>query len=314
MVSNVVIFGGSGYIGSHIVEAFVARGIRVIVLDRFSNTSVENPWYGSHSKQVIPTVCDITRPHTFPAKLPKIDLVIHAAGINAAGPSFENPALYYSTHVTGTLNAIQWSRKMGIKRFLYIASSSCYDTSPNLPVTEDAPINPSSPYALTKYMGEEIVLHWAQVYKFSVASMRLTAVFGGRSAVRADGNSWIWRCLDAYCKKKKLIIYGNGKQTRDFIHIDDVVSATSMLYDYILGQEQMASVFNIGSGREVRLQTVADMVGCEYEISRQDPGMPLNHCVSTEKIQRTLGWKPKISVEKGIELVKNEYGIKHDGY
>ena len=182
-----------------------------------------------------------------------IDWVFHFAGLADIVPSIEMPAQYYSTNVTGTFNVLECARRCGAKRVLYAASSSSYGIPGVYPTPETTPICPQYPYALTKYMGEELLLHWASVYKLPAVSLRLFNVFGTRSRTTGTYGAVFGVFLAQKLKKQPFTVVGDGTQTRDFIYIDDLVDSIIRGSKYGKGGE----IFQIATGRGYTIQGLA---------------------------------------------------------
>ncbi len=174
-----LVTGGAGFIGSHLVDLLLENQFEVTVLDNFSTGRAFNL---NHVKEKIDLVeCDLSIQEDWIKKFQSVDYVFHLAALADIVPSIQNPEGYFQSNVTGTLNVLQASRHYGVKRFVYAASSSCYGIPELYPTPETSPILPQYRYALTKRMGEELVMHWAQVYKFPALSLRFLNVYGPRS-------------------------------------------------------------------------------------------------------------------------------------
>jgi UDP-glucose 4-epimerase len=172
-----IVTGGAGFIGSHLSELLIANGHEVLVVDNLTSGRLENVKAVANHPRFKFANADIRDPSALQPLFDGADWVFHLAGLADIVPSIEMPSQYYSTNVSGTFNVLECARRSGVKRFLYAASSSSYGIPDQYPTPESAPIQPQYPYALTKYMGEELVLHWAKVYKFPTVSLRLFNVF-----------------------------------------------------------------------------------------------------------------------------------------
>lgn len=290
MEYNTVITGGCGFIGSHLVEQEVRKNRKVLVLDRFSNDSSSHPWYEKNHTNVSLHRFDVKDALTYPTNVKHVDAMIHAAGCNGGGLSLAQPKMYVDTNLMGTMHAIQWARSVGVKRFIYIASSSCYGVNEAVPIDEEAPIDLLSPYALTKYLGEQLVLHWGLVYGMQVISVRLSSVYGGASPIRKDENSWISRCRQAAIDKVPILLDGDGEQTRDFVDIDDVTTGIARIYE---AEKCLHRIYNMGSGCETSLKSVAEEFGCSIRFTGKKAGLPVRHCINSNRIQKEYDWNPK---------------------
>ncbi len=173
--------------------------------------------------------------------------VLHLAARADVVPSIVEPDDYFTTNLDGTFNLLQAAKKHGTKRFLYVASSTCYGIPQVYPTPEDAPIRPQYPYALTKYMGEEHVMHWGRVYQLLVLLLRFFNVYGPRARTSGTYGAVFGVFLAQMLADKPLTIVGDGNQTRDFTFVSDAVDAlVSSAASQLSGQ-----IFNVGSGRPV---------------------------------------------------------------
>ena len=178
-MKKVIVTGGCGFIGSHLTEKLINLGHKVLVIDNLSTGRIEN--ISKFKNKLKFYKLDIKNHHKIDSLFKKIDIVFHCAALADIVPSIQNPKKYYDSNVTGSLNVVSSCVKHKVKKIIYTASSSCYGISKNIPTTEDEKINPEYPYALTKYLGEEIILHWSKVYKLNCISLRLFNVYGPRS-------------------------------------------------------------------------------------------------------------------------------------
>ena len=175
-----VVTGGAGFIGSHLVDLLLQEGCQVTVLDNLSTGRPENLTHVVDKIQLVH--CDLATQGAWQKVFEDVDWVFHLASLADIVPSIQQPQDYFQSNVNGTFNVLQASQKRGIKRFVYAASSSCYGIPEQYPTPETAPIRPQYPYALTKRLGEELVLHWAQVYDLSALSLRFFNVYGEPSS------------------------------------------------------------------------------------------------------------------------------------
>ncbi|MCH8189451.1 MAG: NAD-dependent epimerase/dehydratase family protein, partial [Proteobacteria bacterium] len=174
-----IVTGGSGFIGSHLVDLLLDEGHEVVVIDNHSTGRAEN--LAHVAGRITLKEADIAEPGPWASAFDGADWVIHLAALADIVPSIQNPESYFRANVDGTFNVLQVSRAAGIKRFVYAASSSCYGIPDAYPTPETADMRPQYPYALTKRLGEELVLHWAQIYDFPALSLRFFNVYGPRS-------------------------------------------------------------------------------------------------------------------------------------
>lgn len=294
-----LVSGGAGFIGGHLVEALLAGGHQVSVIDNLSNGRRENlNGVASHPDLAFHNVDIISRAELAPC-FDGVDWVFHLAGLADIVPSIENPEAYYATNVTGTLNMVQCARAAGVKRFIYAASSSCYGLPDNFPTPETTPIRPMYPYALTKHMGEEIVLHWAKIYRLPAVSLRLFNVYGPRSRTTGAYGAVLGVFLAQKLAGNPFTVVGNGLQTRDFTYVADVVDA----FLAAVRSDRTGTIYNVGSGTHVSVLRLAELIGGKVTFIPKRPGEPDCTFADISRIQTELGWTPHFSIEAGIAEV-----------
>ncbi|EMK10391.1 MULTISPECIES: SDR family oxidoreductase [Leptospira] len=295
-----LVTGGAGFIGSHLVDLLLENQFEVTVLDNFSTGRAFNL---NHVKGKIDLVeCDLSIQEDWIKKFQSVDYVFHLAALADIVPSIQNPEGYFQSNVTGTLNVLQASRHYGVKRFVYAASSSCYGIPELYPTPETSPILPQYPYALTKRMGEELVIHWAQVYKFPALSLRFFNVYGPRSRTSGTYGAVFGVFLAQKLAGKPFTVVGDGKQTRDFTYVRDVVEAV-----FAASQtDKVGEIYNVGSGATISVNRIVELLKGEVTYIPKRPGEPDSTFADITKIKKDLKWSPKISIETGIgELLKN---------
>lgn len=225
-----------------------------------------------------------------------VDWVFHLAGIADIVPSIEYPDTYFQANVVGTLNVLQCAREASIKRIVYAASSSSYGIPDQYPTPESSPARPQYPYALTKYMGEELVLHWANTYKLPAISLRLFNVYGPRSRTSGAYGAVFGVFLAQKLNGKPFTVVGDGTQTRDFTYVTDVAAAFIAAAQSSVTAEAM----NVGSGDHYSVNRLVELLGGPIEYIPKRPGEPDCTFADVTKIQRALNWKPKISFKEGV--------------
>ncbi len=290
-----LVTGAAGFIGSHLTDLLLSRGIGVTGVDNLTSGRMSNLREAEKHPGFRFVEGDIGNPEMAPA-FEGIDWVFHLAGLADIVPSIEMPAQYYSTNVGGTFNALECARKAGVKRFVYAASSSSYGIPDNYPTPETAPIRPQYPYALTKYMGEELVLHWAQVYKFPAVSLRLFNVFGPRSRTTGAYGAVFGVFLAQKLNGKPFTVVGDGTQTRDFTFVGDVAGAFFRAADSTVVGETM----NVGSGDHYSVNRLVKLLGGDVVHIPKRPGEPDCTFADTAKIERLLGWRAQVPFDEGV--------------
>lgn len=298
-VLRYIVTGGAGFIGSHLVDHLVAEGHEVTVVDNFSTGRPENLAHiGNRLKVLEADTSDFEKIMPF---FKDIDVVFHLAALADIVPSVLRPMDYYKSNVTGTARVVEAARLAGVKRLIYAASSSCYGIPDIYPTPETAEIRPQYPYALTKYLGEQIVLHWGKVYKLPVVSLRLFNVYGPHSRTSGIYGAVLGVFLAQKLNNMPFTIIGDGTQVRDFTFVTDIVKAFVMSANSNLRGE----VINVGSGKTYSINYLAELLGCNGNIVYipKRPGEPECTCADITKIKNLLGWKPTVSFENGIKII-----------
>ena len=297
MTIKALITGGAGFIGSHVVDLLVSENIEVTVLDNFSTGRLGNL---NHIKSKI-TIhqCDIRTDNNLDFYLKDIDWVIHLAALADIVPSIQNPKEYYSVNVNGTFRLLEACVKSNISKFIYAASSSCYGIPEIFPTPETAKINPQYPYALTKRLGEELVMHWSKVYKVPSISLRFFNVYGPRSRTSGTYGAVFGVFLAQKLAKKPFTVVGDGSQTRDFTFVTDVAKGILKAAK----SNYSNKIYNLGSGKTVSINYLIELLkGKKVNIPKR-PGEPEITFANISKIQRELNWEPTISIEEGVNLI-----------
>jgi UDP-glucose 4-epimerase len=228
-----------------------------------------------------------------------IDWVFHLAALADIVPSIEKPREYFETNVDGTFNVLEASKQAGVKRFLYAASSSCYGLASQFPTPESAPVDPQYPYALTKYLGEQLVLHWAQVYKLQALALRLFNVFGPRSRTTGVYGAVFGVFLAQKLNQKPFTVVGTGQQTRDFTYVADVADAF-----YAAAESDLSNTYlNVGSSGHYSVNRLVEQLGGPVTYIPKRPGEPDCTFADISKIRHLLGWKPQVSFEEGVRRI-----------
>lgn len=295
-----LVTGGAGFIGSHVVDALLNLNHEVIVLDNFSTGRPENL---NHVKGKIELIeCDLSIPGEWIKKFKDIDWVFHLAALADIVPSIQKPAAYFRANVDGTFNVLEASVAASIQRFVYAASSSCYGIPDHYPTPENAEMRPQYPYALTKRLGEELVMHWAQVYKFPAVSLRFFNVYGTRSRTSGTYGAVFGVFLAQRLNNEPLTIVGTGEQTRDFTYVTDVANAMITAAQ----SDRYNVIYNVGSGETVSVNRLVKLIGGETIYIPKRPGEPDCTFADITKISQELGWSPQVSIEEGVaQVLKN---------
>ncbi len=296
-MEKVIVTGGAGFIGSHIVNALIDEGYEVHVIDNLRSGKKENV-----NEKAVLHVVDIRDKEKLGPIFEHAKYVFHEAALPQVQFSIENPLETHEINVTGLLNVLEAARTYNVKRCIFAASSAAYGEQNILPLVETMPARPLSPYGAHKYIGEIYCSLWAKIYNMETVSLRYFNVYGpGQSSVGAYA-SVVAKFLDFKKDGMPLKITGNGEQTRDFVHVKDVVSAN--LKAMKSSKVGKGEVINIGSTHQSSVNEIARLIGgpTEYVEARIEP---TNTQADIQKARELLDWEPMITIEDGIaELVR----------
>jgi len=295
-----VITGGAGFIGSHSVDLFVARGFRVHVIDNMTGGRALNLAQHKDNPDVVLEPRDIRSYAPGDPLFAGATYIVHFAGIGDLVPSIEQPTEYLSVNVQGTVSMLECARASGnaLRKFVYAASSSCYGLAA-VPTTEDHPIKPEHPYALSKNLGEQACLHWHQVYGLPVNAIRIFNAYGPRSRTSGAYGAVFGVFLRQKLAGKPFTVVGDGTQTRDFVFVTDVARAFFAACDTALN----GRVWNVGAGNPQSVNRLVELLGGAAINIPKRPGEPDCTFADISRIKRELGWTPKVTFEEGVRQV-----------
>ena len=294
-----LVTGGAGFIGSHLVDRLLENGHEVVVLDNLSTGRMDNLARLKAEPRLHFYDADVAGWGTLNQYTKGVDWIFHLAGLADIVPSIQKPELYFKSNVDGTVNILEASRQSKVKRFIYAASSSCYGIPDIIPTPETADIRPQYPYALTKYLGEQCVLHWGKVYQLPVLSLRLFNVYGPRSRTSGAYGAVFGVFLAQKIHNKPFTVVGDGAQTRDFTYVSDVVEAMIMAAESDVTHEAM----NVGSGKTYSVNRLVEILKGDIVYVPKRPGEPDCTHADITKIKRLLGWQPRVSLEEGVKIL-----------
>ena len=301
-----LVTGGAGFIGSHLVEELVRLGHEVVVIDNLSSGRIEN--LSTVSSKIEIVEADLSKNLDWERYFGGVDWVFHLAALADIVPSIQDPDSYFASNVNGTYNLVRASQKAGVKRLIYVASSSCYGIPEQIPTPETEPLKPQYPYALTKSIGEELVLHWTDVYGLPALSLRFFNVYGPRSRTSGTYGAVFGVFLAQKLAEKPFTVVGDGEQTRDFTYVSDIVDAlvTSAQSEFT------GRVYNVGSGATVSVNRLVELLGGDKVHIPKRPGEPDCTFADISRIQKELGWQPKVSIEEGVANLLNNIDYWHE--
>lgn len=301
---RVLITGGAGFIGHNLAIRLKNNGFEVGVLDSLERST------GLAVKKLkeagVPVArAEVTSMDDVKNALRGVDVVVHAAAYTDVAESMENPVLYLDKNVLGTASVVEASLKTGVGLFIYLSSAAVYGDPVILPIDENHPTDPLSPYGLSKLMGEDAARFFSR-FGLKYVVLRLFNVYGpGQNAAYAGV---ITRFVERARKGLPPVVYGDGEQTRDFIHVEDVAETVEL----VIKTRHVNQVFNIGTGRPVRIRDLAVLImrlqGVKgepvYAAKRQ--GDIRHSYAEISKARRLLGFEPRIGLEEGLKRLIQE--------
>jgi len=305
------ITGGAGFVGSHLADLLLQRGNEVVAYDNF------NPFYSGKERNVAQNLhkngyrlvrSDILDYPTLVKAMEGSDIVFHQAAQPGVRYSIEHPLESHEINVTGTLNVLLAAKELKIPKVIFASSSSVYGVPLSLPMSEDHPTNPNSPYAASKLAAEKYCKVFSEIYGLDVVMLRYFSVYGPRG--RPD--QVIKSFVDKVALGLSPVIYGDGGQTRDFTYVSDVVDANILAAE---GEGVSGEVFNVGFGRQVEIKKLAEMI---IDLMGKTGEIPLVYeesyagdfpdtCADIAKASRLLGYSPKVDLKEGLKRFVSWY-------
>jgi len=290
-----IVTGGAGFIGSHMVDILLDRGYRVRVIDNLVGGRESNLSSHSSHPELAFEKMDIRKLKADSTVFSDAKYVFHFAGIGDIVPSIEKPIEYMSVNVQGTVHVVECARFHNIRKFVYAASSSCYGLA-DTPTREDHPISPQYPYALSKYHGEQIVLHWHKIYGLPVNSIRIFNAYGPRVRTTGAYGAVFGVFFKQKLSGKPFTVVGDGTQTRDFLFVTDVATAFLAAAE----TERIGEIYNLGAGNPQSVNRLIELVGGDVVYIPKRPGEPDCTWADISKIQKHLAWWPEVSFADGV--------------
>ncbi|OGM93282.1 hypothetical protein A2333_02805 [Candidatus Wolfebacteria bacterium RIFOXYB2_FULL_49_7] len=296
---KILVTGGAGFIASHIVDAYLAKGYSVVIVDDLSKGFKKN--LNPKAKFYKTDITDLAAlRRVFRKERP--DIVNHHAAIAVVAESMRDPIPTMESNVIGTTNVLVAAGEAGVKKVLFASSAAVYGDPKRLPIREHAPTRPISPYGLSKLLGEETIKFYALMFGFDYLIFRYANVYGPRQNAKGEGGV-VAIFSDLMRQGKQATIFGDGKKTRDYVYVEDIVKAN------VLGLAKGADeIINISRGVEVSDRTVYDTIATNL---RYD-GVPLyaphregdivRSVLCASRAAEVIGWKPDIDFKKGIAL------------
>lgn len=302
--SKALVTGGAGFVGSHIVDELIKQGVDVTVLDNFSSGRMSNLDNAMKSNKVKIVKGDINDKQLATNTLKDIEVVFHEAAIVSVQRSIEEPEFTNHVNIDGTGNMIEASANVGVRKFVFASSAAVYGNSRTLPRKESTEPSPISPYGLAKLQGEKICKEFSESIGMDTTALRYFNIYGIRSTSKAYSG-----VINAIAQKlvinDKPIVYGDGKQSRDFVSVEDIVQANILA----ACKKTNAQIFNVGTGKET---TVLELVSIESKILLGNERVEVDFKQSRKGdirqsyadislAQAELGYDPRINIEKGLK-------------
>jgi UDP-glucose 4-epimerase len=301
-LSLYVVTGGAGFIGSHLAEALVRRGDRVRVLDNLSSGSRENLVHVTGDVELVEG--DLRDRDVVRRALSGAEAVFHLGALPSVQRSIEDPLTTNAVNVDGTLNVLLAAREAGARRVVVASSSSVYGDTPTLPKVESMPMDPRSPYAVSKAATEHYALAWAASFGLPAIALRFFNVFGPRQNPRSDYAAVIPRFATRMLRGEPPVIFGDGHQSRDFTYVDDVVQANLLA---AAAPPEVSGAFNVAAGgRHTLLDLVAELnrlVGSDLapQHAPARAGEVRHSQAGIERARQLLGFTPRFTLARGLE-------------
>jgi nucleoside-diphosphate-sugar epimerase len=310
---RILVTGGVGFIGSHLVDRLLHEGFEVTVIDNLDTGRLKNIAHNQHRKEFHFIKGDIRNFNLVKETMKDIDAVFHEAALASVTLSVENPILTNDINVSGTLNLLKASSDLHVKRFIYASSAAVYGDTPSPQKREDMTPNPTSPYGASKLAAENYVKLFHKLYGLETVSLRYFNVYGPRQRfdIQSAYGGAITIFTNRLLKNMPPIIYGDGEQTRDFVYIQDVVEANMLALN---SNNAAGEVFNIGTGTPISINQIAEAL--KNILNKKhlkniytDPRpTDIRHgYADINKANKILGYNPKFSIKEGLTELVNWY-------
>jgi UDP-glucose 4-epimerase len=310
--SRVLVTGGAGFIGSHLVDRLIKEDHEVVVLDNFFNGNIENIKQHLDSGELSLVKGDVRDSGDVEEAMRNVDAVFHLAAIISVPLSIKKPSLVNEVNVGGTLTLLEACSKADVERFVYASSCAVYGEAQHLPINEDHPVNPISPYAVSKLAAEYYCQVFCESYGLKTLCLRYFNVYGPRQ-IKGPYSGVIMRLINRLKRGKPPIIYGDGKQTRDFVHVRDVVRASVLA---LSGPRDIGGIVNVGSGTSTTINKLADLL---IRLSGKSDLKPIcaapragdikKSCADITKAKRVLGYEPSVTLEDGLRNLMRAHQV-----
>lgn len=292
-MAKYLITGGAGFIGSHLAEKLVELGNEVVIFDNFSTGKRENV------KDIEIIEGDICDAEALQKACEGIDFISHHAAQISVPRSIEDPKETLEINAKGTLNVLKAAQENKVKKVVFASSSAVYGDTENLPIRESEPVKPLSPYAVSKLLGEYYCQTFSHLYDLETTVFRYFNIFGERQDPNSPYAAAIPKFIELAKQKKPLTIFGDGKQTRDFVHVSDVVEANIKAFN----TKTDAQPINIGSGEKIEVSNLASMISSNITHEPEREGDIKHSLANISLAKELLNFQPKQDLSAGIKLL-----------
>jgi UDP-glucose 4-epimerase len=316
-ISNALVTGGAGFIGSHIVDELLKKGIRTFVIDDLSTGSMDNLTQHKNNNLLqvyIGNIKDLDK--IFHRNKENIDIVFHEAANVSVQKSVSNPMLVHDINVNATLTLLNFCIKNDVKKFIFASSAAVYGSIKSKYLSEECICMPSSPYGASKLSIENYLYAYSKTYNLDSVILRYFNVFGPRQKYDSDYSGVITSFINKLLNKEKPIVFGNGKQTRDFVHVKDVAQANILAMES-KNTTNAEKIFNVSSGYAISildileiLKVLTDAKNIQPHLASQRPGDILYSVASIDKAKTILKYIPKIPLIDGLADTVNYFNNK----
>jgi nucleoside-diphosphate-sugar epimerase len=310
-LSKILVTGGAGFIGSHLVDKLLNEGYEIWILDDFSAGRMENISHHSDLRELHLVKGDIRDSATVNQIIEDVDVVFHEAALVDVPLSIKNPLLFDGVNVGGTLNLLKASLDSNVKRFIFASSAAVYGNTRPTEKKENMRLKPISPYGVSKMAAESYVQVFYELYGLETVCLRYFNVYGYRQVFASSYTGVITSFINRLLKNQPPIINGDGKQTRDFVHVDDVVSANLLALN---SKKAAGEVFNIASGISITVYELATMLQRITNTKHLTPifteprqGDIKHISAAVRNAGELLGFHPKVRLEDGLSLLVKWY-------
>lgn len=306
-MSKVIVTGGAGFVGSHLVDGLIELGHEVVVIDDLSTGKKDNLKVSRNKITFLnqPLLLDGPLFQKEFKTLKEASFIFHLAALPRIERSIVDPIGTHNANVSGTLAALELAKRLGVKRFIFTSSSSVYGNQKTLPLKESLNPNPQNPYAFQKLLGEHYCKLYASIYNLPVIAFRLFNVYGPRMFSKGSYKLVFTKWLEQMEQGNPLTIFGSGKQTRDFTYITDVVDG--LIKGMSVDGKRVFEIINLGYGRQIEVKYLAKLFNRPINFLPERNYEEKFKQADITRAKKVLKWEPKVSVEDGVKKLLADF-------